>query len=66
MPKMGSHLVMDSPEPVRRVTPPSKVCMIIITTPVRSQYATHFFLRLLSTFAYLTAKVVDVGPFFVY
>jgi hypothetical protein len=37
---IGFHSVIESPEPVNRVIPPSNTCMIIIKTPINSQMAT--------------------------
>lgn len=37
---IGSQLVMDKPEPVRRVMPPSNTWIIIMKTPTNSQMAT--------------------------
>src|SRR5215217_1412176 len=40
VPRVGCHSVMESPEPVSRVMPPSTICTIIINTPTNNQIAT--------------------------
>src|SRR4029078_1111163 len=40
VPMIGFHSVIERPEPVNRVIPPSKICMMIIKTPISNQIAT--------------------------
>ena len=40
VPLPRSHSVMDKPDPVSRVIPPSTICIMIIITPIKSQLAT--------------------------
>jgi len=37
---IGFHSVMESPEPVSRVIPPNKTCMMSIAIPINNQAAT--------------------------
>ena len=55
-PVIGFHSVIDSPDSVRRVTPPKSTCIIIINTPDNSQIPTAL-LFLFTTFFFSVPKL---------